>query len=68
MGMWDDYEARLTVNGDTERDRVITIAKESFSNQIVDNPAYRESSKRNGTTQALVIQAQSAPYKADISI
>ena len=67
MGMWDDYEARLTVNGDTERDRVITIAKESFADQIVDNPAYRDSSKRNGVSQPLVIQAQSGtPYKADI--
>ncbi len=66
MGMWDDYESRLTANGDTERDRIITIAKESFSSQIVDNPAYRESSKRNGTTQSLVIQAQSTPYKAGV--
>lgn len=67
MGMWEDYEARLTVNGDTERDRVITVAKESFSDQIVDNPAYRGSSKRNGTSQPLVIQAQpKTPYKADI--
>lgn len=67
MGMWEDYEARLTVNGDTERDSIITVAKESFSDQIVDNPAYRASSTRNGTPQALVIQAQKkTPYKADV--
>ncbi|MFA6728937.1 MAG: hypothetical protein WCS17_12110, partial [Prevotella sp.] len=65
--MWEDYEARLTVNGDTERDSIVTVAKESFTNQIVDNPAYRALATRNGTAQALVIQAQSGtPYKADV--
>ena len=67
MGMWEDYEARLTVNGDTERESIITVAKDSFSSQIVDNPAYRASSTRNGTAQAFVIQAQKkTPYKADV--
>ena len=67
MGMWEDYEARLAVNGDTERDSIITVAKDSFSSQIVDNPAYRASSTRNGTAQAFVIQAQKkTPYKADV--
>lgn len=67
MGMWEDYEARLTVNGDTERDSIIAVAKDSFSSQIVDNPAYRASSTRNGAAQAFVIQAQKkTPYKADV--
>jgi len=67
MSLWTDYEKRLTVNGDTQRDRAITIAKESFANQAVDNPAYRVSATRNGTSQAVVIQAQKkTPYKADV--
>ena len=63
---WTDYETRLTINGDSSRDREITVAKESFIGKVIDSPAYKPSSTVNGAAQAIVIDPTSVFYKAKV--
>ena len=63
---WDNYETRLTISGDTTRDRIITSAKEEFISKVVDSPAYKSAATCNAVTQPIVIEPGKVSYKAKI--
>ena len=37
MGVWDAYEARVKVNGETKRDRLLQHTQDNISRKIVDS-------------------------------
>lgn len=62
---WDVWAEAMTVNGDTERERNITRAKELFEQKVEANPGCREIT-RNGIAQTLLITRSDVRYKANV--
>ena len=61
---WDVYDRFMTVYGDTECDRAIEQARETFLREAIDHPCYRPNCKRNGKPQRFLVERTDVPYKA----
>ncbi len=61
MGYWDIYNARLTVNGSTQRERNVNRLKQNINTKAPSNPSYKEI-RLNGEDTYLVINTGTKPY------
>lgn len=61
MGYWDIYNARLTVNGSTQRERNVNRLKQNIITKVPSNPSYKEI-RLNGEDTYLVINTSTKPY------
>lgn len=60
MGVnWSLYNQKLTANGVTERDRIITVARRDFETVAPSNPGFEPNAMRNGMPQRLMINRKS---------
>lgn len=49
---WSHYNARLGINGISDRDRIIQKAKDNFQVKVISNPGYQPNATRNGARSA----------------
>lgn len=61
MGYWETYNKRLTVNGNTSRERRVNHLKDTIIRKSVDNPSYKNI-LLNGEETQLVINSGTQPY------
>ena len=61
MGYWETYNKRLTVNGNTSRERRVNHLKDTIIRKSVDNPSYKKI-LLNGEETQLVINSGTQPY------
>lgn len=61
MGYWETYNKRLTVNGNTSRERRVNHLKDIIIRKSVDNPSYKNI-LLNGEESQLVINSGTQPY------
>jgi hypothetical protein len=61
MDYWDIYNARLTINGSTKRERNVNRLKQNVITKAPSNPSYKEI-KLNGEDSYLVINTSTKPY------
>ena len=61
MGYWETYNKRLTVNGNTSRERRVNHLKDTIIRKSVDNPSYKNI-LLNGEETQLVINSSTQPY------
>jgi len=61
MEYWDIYNARLTVNGSTQRERNVNRLKQNILSKAPSNPSYKEI-RLNGDDTYLVINTGTKPY------
>ena len=63
---WSHYNARLGVNGTSERDRIIQKAKDNFQSKVLSNPGYQPNATRNGTPQRFLVDRTEVAYKIKV--
>lgn len=61
MGYWETYNKRLTVNGNTSRERRVNHLKDTIIRKSVDNPSYKDV-LLNGEETKLIINTGTKPY------
>lgn len=61
MGYWETYNKRLTVNGNTSRERRVNHLKDTIIRKSVDNPSYKNI-LLNGEETKLIINSGTQPY------
>lgn len=67
MTRWRLYDRKLSVSGDTEKDRNITQAKEAFLREVIENPGFQPKACRNGIEQQLLIDRTDVAYKYKVA-
>lgn len=63
---WDLYNFKLNINGVTQRDRDIAIAKRDFRQGAINSPAYVPNATRNGNSQEFLFLSAKAPNQYEI--
>ena len=66
MNNWDLYEARLTINGLTSRDRDIKETQDTFKKEAFNSPAHIPNITRNGVIQDFLITSTKATNRHNI--
>lgn len=63
---WSHYNTRLSVNGSSDRDRVIQKAKDNFLVKVLNNPGYQPNATRNGESQRFLVDRTEVAYKIKV--
>ena len=63
---WSHYNARLGINGVSDRDRIIQKAKDNFQVKVISNPGYQPNATRNGTPQRFLVDRTEVAYKIKV--
>lgn len=63
---WSHYNSRLSVNGTTDRDRIIQSAKDNFRVKVLSNPGYQPDALRNGVRQSFLVDRTEVAYKIKV--
>lgn len=63
---WSHYNTRLSVNGTSDRDRVIQKAKDNFLVKVLNNPGYQPNATRNGKSQRFLVDRTEVAYKIKV--
>lgn len=63
---WSHYNARLGINGVSDRDRIIQKAKDNFQVKVISNPGYQPNATRNGAPQRFLVDRTEVAYKIKV--
>ena len=63
MGYWETYNKRLTVNGNTSRERRVNHLKDTIIRKSVDNPSYKNILLNGEETQLVINSGTQTYYK-----